>query len=68
VSEAEVGDAPGRDPGGSGFEPRRTPRYDRVPGARVVPPSPGRRRHVVRAALAGAAPEQPTWRGTVGHT
>lgn len=25
VSEAEVGDAPGRGPGGSGFEPRRTP-------------------------------------------
>src|SRR5689334_19391787 len=26
VSEAEAGDAPGRDPGESGFEPRRTPR------------------------------------------
>jgi len=25
VSEAEVVDAPGRGPGGSGFEPRRTP-------------------------------------------
>lgn len=40
VSEAEAVDAPGRDPGGSGFEPRRTPQYDdHGPTKRTVVPT-----------------------------
>jgi hypothetical protein len=52
VSEAEVGDAPGCAPGGSGFEPRRTPQYYETPAPTPVLRVAGRGRYAVPAALA----------------
>ena len=60
VSEAEVGDAPGRGPGGSGFESRRTPQYSattRAGGRSTSGSGPiGERRPVQDRQVRGSSP------------